>query len=148
MPSLSMNFHLLRGQRPLNRKFLTSSTDRLRVWSSAILFLHLRCIYLCTDKARRNIRGSEPKCVGAPGSPLNNITSPHSHSLFISIVIHIYYFPSFLCIAWQCSTVLGLMAGEAGAAKWKSEGHNALLCISSSPNNSLSRVFSQVLITR
>lgn len=148
MPSVPMNLHLLRRQKPVNRKFLTSCTDRLCVWSSAILFLHLCCICLCTHKARKNIRDAEPKCVGALGSLLSNITSPHLHSSFISVVIHIYYFPSFLCIAWQCSTVLGLMAGEAGAAKWRSKGHNALLHIKSSPNNPLGRVFSQVPITK
>lgn len=120
-------FYLLREQMPLNRKFLINSTDRLCVWSSAILFLHLCCIYLCTHKARRNIRDAEPKCVRALGSLLSNITSPRLHSSFTSVVIHIYYFPSFLCIAWQCLTVLGLVAGEAGAAKWKSKAHNVLL---------------------
>lgn len=57
---------------------------------------------------------AEPKCVGARGNCLSKIISPHLHSLFMMVVIHIYYFPS-LCTAWQYSTAL--VAGEGEAAK-------------------------------
>lgn len=111
-----MNLHLLRVQKPLNRKFPTSSSDMLCDWSPAISFLHLCCIYLSTHKMMRNIMAAGPKCIWALGSLLSNINPPHLHSSFISLVINICYFPSPLCTAWQCSIALGLVAVEPRGA--------------------------------
>lgn len=91
----------------------------LCIWSSAILFLRLCRIYQFTCKMMKNIMNAEPKCVGALGNCLSKIISPHLQSLFIMVVIHIYYFPSSLCTAWQCS--IALVAGEAGTAKGNTE---------------------------
>lgn len=147
IPSVLMNFHLLRGQKPLNRKFPTSSTDMLCGWSSAVLFHHLCCIYLFTHKMMRNIMDAESKHSGALGTLLSNITSPLLHSTFISVVIHIYYFPSSFSTAWQCSRALGPVAGEAEAAK-NTKRRNALLHIQASPDHPPGRDFSQLPITK
>lgn len=127
MSSVLINLHLLRGQKPLNRKFPTSSPDMLCDWSPAISFLHLSCVYLSTHKMMRNIMDAGPKCIGALGSLLSNINSPHLHSSFISLVINIYYFHPSLCRAWQWSTALGLVAVEPGVAKGSTKECNVLL---------------------
>lgn len=113
MPSVLMNLHLLRGQKPLNRKFPTSSPEMLCDRSPA----NLCCIYPSTHKMMRNIVDAEPKFIGPLGSLFSKISHPHWHSSFISPVINIYYFPSSLCAAWQCSTALGLLAVEPGVTK-------------------------------
>ena len=91
---------------------------------------------------------AEPKCIGALGSLLSNITSPYLHGSFVSVVIHIYYFPSSLCTAWQCSPALVLVAGEAALAKGNTKRCNALLHIQASPDHPSGRDFSQLSITR
>lgn len=117
MPSVLMNLHLLRGQKPPNRKFPASSPEMLCVWSRAFSFVHLCCIYPSTHKMMRNIVDAGPKFIGVLGNLLSNISPLHWHSSFISPVINIYYFPSSLCTAWQCCTALGLLAVQPGVAK-------------------------------
>lgn len=141
MPSVPLNLHLLRGQKPLNRKLPTSSTDMLCDWSPAISLLHLCCIYLSTHKMMRNIMDAGPKCIGVLGSLLNDINPPHLHSSFLSLVINIYYFPPSLCTAWQCSTALGPVAVEPGVTKENTKRCKALLHFQATPDNESGRNF-------
>lgn len=134
MPSVLMILDPLRGQKPLNRKFPTSSPDMLCDWSPAISFLHLLYIYLSTHKMMKNTVDVGPKCTGTLGSLLSNINTPLSHSSSISLVIDIYYFPSSLCTACHCSTALGLVAVEPGVAKGSTKRWNALLHFQVTPD--------------
>lgn len=138
MPSVLMILHLLRGQKPLNRKFPTGSPDML--WLKPCNFFSPSVLYLSIypQNYGKYCGYAGPKCIGTLGSLLSNINPPHLHSSLRSL-INIYYFLSSLCTAWQCSTALGLVAVESGVAKGSTKRCNAPLHFQVTPDHASHR---------